>query len=63
MDSTLKDYMGMNPKEAMVKLQELKTHVMKVGGVFVPLWHNHTVSDYGEWKGWREVFESSLSNP
>jgi len=31
--------------------------VKKVGGTFVSIWHNETVNDLGEWKGYRDVFE------
>jgi hypothetical protein len=31
--------------------------VRSVNGTFVTLWHNHTVNDKDEWKGWRKVYE------
>jgi hypothetical protein len=31
--------------------------VKKVGGTFSAIWHNETVNDEGEWKGYRKVFE------
>ena len=34
-------------------MQEIK----EVGGTFVCIWHNETVNDLGEWKGYREIFE------
>jgi len=58
MDSSLMDYQGLSIEEAKRELQKLKEAVKKVNGTYVTLWHNHTVSDQGEWKGWREVFES-----
>lgn len=61
MDSSLKDYMGLNCKEAIKEIQKVRQQVMSVQGLYVQLWHNHTISDYGEWAGWKEVFLSSLS--
>lgn len=60
MDSTLKDYLKLSPKEAMNTIKELKSQVKEVGGNFIPLWHNHTISNAKEWKGWQKVFLSSF---
>lgn len=57
MDRTLKDYMGLQPGQAAVKLRELQDEIKSIGGQFCLLWHNESISDYGEWKGWRSVFE------
>jgi hypothetical protein len=57
MDVTLREYMGLNPEAAEKEIFELMQEVKNVGGTFVSIWHNETVSDYGNWKGFREVFE------
>ncbi len=57
MDVTLKEYMGLTPAEAKEKIRGLMEEIKKVGGTFIGLWHNETVSDMGRWKGYREVFE------
>ena len=59
MDGTLKDYMGLSTEQAYDVIIELARQVQKVGGTFVSLWHNHSLSNYGEWKGWNEVFNRS----
>jgi hypothetical protein len=28
-----------------------------VNGVFSSLWHNETLSDEKQWKGWKKVYE------
>ena len=33
----------------------------QVGGLFVTIWHNTSLTDDGEWKGWRRVFEFVLN--
>ena len=58
MDASLMDYQGLSIEEAKNHLAMIKNEVRAVNGSFVSLWHNNTVSDYGEWKGWRAVFES-----
>lgn len=61
MDSSLKDYMGLDVEAAMKEIQKVRQQVQSVQGLYVQLWHNHTISDYGEWAGWKQVFSSSLS--
>jgi len=58
MDGTMKDYMRLSPEEATLRAQQLVDEVKAVKGTFVTLWHNQSVSDRDEWKGWRKVYES-----
>lgn len=60
MDITLRQYMKFTPAEAAEKLKSLVNAVKKVNGTWINLWHNESVSDFREWKGWRQVFEQSL---
>lgn len=57
MDATLNLYMHLSPEEAIVKVKQLIDETKKVNGVFVSLWHNETLSDEKQWKGWRKVYE------
>jgi len=56
MDGTLIDYMKLTPKKATETINELISEVKKVGGTFIPLWHNTTLNDEGEFKGWLDVY-------
>jgi hypothetical protein len=60
MDNCLSDYMGLDPEEALEKIASLAKTVYDHHGVFIPIWHNHTVNDYGKFKGWKKVFEDNL---
>ncbi len=57
MDGTLLHYLALSPKEAIKETEVLMNEVKEVGGTFVSIWHNETVNDLGEWKGFQEVFE------
>lgn len=57
MDATLNRYMGLTPNEALDALDQLAQEVKAVDGVLTLLWHNETVSECNEWKGWRTVYE------
>ncbi|SHF38830.1 hypothetical protein SAMN05444274_10529 [Mariniphaga anaerophila] len=57
MDVTLRNYMNLKPEEATAEIESLMNEIKKVGGTFSAIWHNETVNDDGNWKGYREVFE------
>jgi hypothetical protein len=56
MDRTLKDYMKLDPRQAMERILSLADAVRKTGGTFSSIWHNDAFSDYGEWNGWKDVY-------
>jgi hypothetical protein len=56
MDRTLKDYMGLTPGQALDKILDIAGKVKNTGGNFCVIWHNDAFSDYGEWKGWKDVY-------
>ncbi|HET6993013.1 MAG TPA: polysaccharide deacetylase family protein [Bacteroidia bacterium] len=57
MDATLNLYMHLSPEEALQKVKNLIVETKKVNGVFISLWHNETLSDEKQWKGWKKVYE------
>lgn len=60
MDTTMKSHMKMSIKEAIAAIQKIKEEVHDLGGDFVTLFHNSSLGEDTEWKGWREVFERTL---
>jgi hypothetical protein len=56
MDVTLMSYRNLSSSEALAKIKALIQETASVGGTFVSLWHNESLSDEGEWKGWRQVY-------
>ncbi|HTL83196.1 MAG TPA: polysaccharide deacetylase family protein [Bacteroidia bacterium] len=68
MDATLNLYMKLPVEQAKEKIMMLIDETRKVGGTFISLWHNETLSDEKEWKGWKVVYEDLVeyavnSNP
>ena len=57
MDVTLKNSHQFTPQQAMQKIEQLINEVKKVNGTFISIWHNSSLCEDKEWKGWREVFE------
>jgi hypothetical protein len=60
MDRTLLSYLKLNPDEALKEIAYYFNTVKNVGGYYVTLWHNTSLSDFGEWKGWKIVFEKMI---
>jgi hypothetical protein len=56
MDATLKYYMNLSPEESISHIETLLKRVKQVGGTFISLWHNETLSEYLQWKGWKKVY-------
>ncbi|MBE7648984.1 hypothetical protein G1L02_11245 [Tenacibaculum finnmarkense] len=59
-DVTLKDYMKLTPKQSLGKIRDLKNEVTAVNGVFVTTFHNESLSNYEQWKGWKRTYASML---
>ena len=60
MEGTLNDVMKLTISEAKKIVLDLINVVVENNGLFIPLWHNSTLSNKENWKGWREVFECML---
>jgi len=61
MDATLKYYMKLDIDQAKDEVQKIVDEVKAVKGTFISLWHNESLSDAEEWKGWRKVYEDLLN--
>ena len=62
MDGTLYDYKKLDPEKSKEVILRIINETRKVGGLFVSIWHNTSLLDNEEWKGWREVFEFMIRN-
>lgn len=60
MDGTLHDYLKIEAEGAMAHIEPLIDAVREVGGTFISLWHNESLSNWRRWKGWGKVYEDML---
>jgi hypothetical protein len=60
MDGALKDYLGLKPMEARLEVEELIENVEDMGGLFMFIWHNSSIGEYAEWKGWKMVLDYTM---
>jgi len=56
MDVTLKNYMKLNIQNSYQKVIKLIDEVYDVNGTFITLWHNESLCDCDQWKGWKELY-------
>jgi hypothetical protein len=49
------------PEEAIDIIKNIMNETRNVGGLFVSIWHNTSLTDKGEWKDWKSVFEFILN--
>ncbi len=61
MDATFKTYLNYSEEQAYLCISEIIDSIKKVNGVFTPLWHNESMSGYGVWEGWSNLYERMLS--
>ena len=60
MDATLYKYKKLDTKASWDIILKLVNETKRSGGLFVTIWHNTSLLDTPECRGWREVFESTL---
>lgn len=60
MESTLKYYLKYSIEDSINSIKKIIDEVKAVEGTFVSLWHNESLSDQNEWKGWRKVYEEMI---
>jgi hypothetical protein len=61
MDRTLLSYLNYTPEYAINEFKYYKDVISSVGGNFVVIWHNTSLNNHYEWKGWRRVFEEMIA--
>jgi len=60
MDATLQHYSKLSAHDAWNTMKDIITKIKKVEGLFIPVFHNDSLSDEGVWKNWRQVFEKMI---
>lgn len=58
MESTL--HIDSDPAAALQIVNQYLEEVKKVNGIFISIWHNHTVSETREYKEWKKVHDSMV---
>jgi hypothetical protein len=61
MDRALLQGLNLSPNEAVTRSLEIAKKVKDIGGTFVSVWHNESLSGINEWKGWEDVLKRIVS--
>jgi hypothetical protein len=61
MDTSLLSYLKLNPAESIEIITEIVEQVKKVNGTFISLWHNESLSEWKDWRGWSRVYRELLA--
>ncbi len=60
-DHSLRLHMGKTPDEAIQYSRKMMDEVKKYKGKFICVFHNDSLSNTDEWKGWQKVYTEMLS--
>jgi len=60
MDRSLQKYMNLKPDEAWLEIKRLIDTTREHKGVFTILFHNSSLSETAEWKGWKIVYNKTI---
>jgi hypothetical protein len=60
MEGTLRDYMKLSAAEALEVVKPLIHEVKAVGGTFISIWHNESLSNTKRWEGWQQLYEDII---
>ncbi len=56
MDVSLKNYLRLTPITAIEQVKKLIDEVKALNGEFCTLWHNSSLSETSEWRGWSYIY-------
>jgi hypothetical protein len=60
MEGTYKFYQSKTKSQMKQEVQEFIKITKQVNGEFISLWHNDTLSEWKEWKGWSAIYEEMI---
>ncbi|WP_027421347.1 polysaccharide deacetylase family protein [Crocinitomix catalasitica] len=61
MDNSFKDYLEFTPGEAKNEINRLTNEIKAVGGLFMFIWHNSSITNIDEWEGWKDVLDHTMN--
>ena len=60
MEVTLRFYKNVDPQNAMEHIKPIIDEIKAVGGTYMSLWHNDSLSDCHQWMGWKGLYEEMV---
>jgi hypothetical protein len=60
MDVTFNSYLKLKPEEVLEQARIIINNTKNCGGHLISIWHNSSLCEAWQWKGWRKVYEQIL---
>ena len=60
MDVTLKNYLGLDSRNATLYIKKIINEVKNVNGTFISIWHNQSLSFEDDWLEWDSVYKNMI---
>jgi hypothetical protein len=60
MDVTLKNYLGLDSRNAILYIKKIMNEVKNVNGTFVSIWHNQSLHFEDDWLEWESVYKNMI---
>ncbi len=60
MEGTLRDYKKLSIEDSLAKYQSIIDEVRMVGGTYISIWHNESLSNKNRWVGWNKLYEKMI---
>ena len=60
MDSAMIDHSKMGPDEGWEEVSKLLEKVRRYGGEAAGIWHNYSLSEKGQYRGWQQLFRNVM---
>jgi hypothetical protein len=54
------DHLKLDPDSAIVEIKELVGQVQKYGGEAIGIWHNYSLCEKEQYKGWHSVLSTIM---
>lgn len=62
MDTTLNTYLNKTPEQAIEIINQYSNILKSLNGNLYTCWHNETISNFSNWKGWQEVYPKAMAH-
>lgn len=61
MEATSKYYLDQSPEESLQEMKRYIDLVKQYNGTYVSVWHNDAISEWGQWKGWKTIYQQMIA--
>jgi hypothetical protein len=60
-EATIRFGLQLKPSQGLEAVRDVINEIKKTGGTFTAMFHNESLGNYGEWKGWKALYEQVVA--